>query len=89
METASKYRPYIADFYCREKQLAIEIDGLQHLENAEYDLEREKYFLALGIKTLRFWNYEIDNDFQKVKNKIMEELQKMPDQEDPLKVIFK
>ena len=56
---------------------------------SEYDLEREKYFLALGIKTLRFWNYEIDNDFQKVKNKIMEELQKMPDQEDPLKVIFK
>jgi hypothetical protein len=41
--------PYISDFYCTKSKLVIEIDGSQHLDNKEYDKEREEYFSALGI----------------------------------------
>lgn len=53
---------FIADFFCAEKLLAIELDGMQHLENKEYDKEREMHFNKLNIKTVRFWNSEINNE---------------------------
>lgn len=71
--------PYIADFYCRSKLLVIEIDGSQHKENKIYDQERSKYFSDIGIKTLRFWNNEINTNIQNVMQKILEELGKKPD----------
>jgi len=80
--------PYIADFYCRKKQLVIEIDGLQHVKNAEYDFEREKYFESIGITTIRFWNYEIDNNLNEVKNSIDKESKKKSEFDDALKVNF-
>ena len=52
---------FIADFFCAEKLLSIELDGSQHLENKEYDKERENYFNSLNIKTVRFWNNEVSN----------------------------
>ncbi|HUC88883.1 MAG TPA: DUF559 domain-containing protein [Candidatus Paceibacterota bacterium] len=65
--------PYIVDFYCKEKNLVIEIDGSQHLEAKEYDIERENYMKSLGIKTLRFWNNEIDKNIESVLMKIKSE----------------
>ena len=70
--------PYIADFYCSKKLLVIELDGSQHLENKEYDIDREKYFLNLGIRTIRFWNSEINTNISGVMQKIENELQKEP-----------
>jgi very-short-patch-repair endonuclease len=70
--------PYIADFYCWKKLLVIELDGSQHLDNKEYDKEREKYFLNLGIKTLRFWNNEVNTNIHGVMKIIKEALQKQP-----------
>lgn len=58
--------PYILDFYCPDKKLAIELDGSQHLNNKEYDQERDNYLLALDIKTVRFWNSEIDANIKGV-----------------------
>jgi very-short-patch-repair endonuclease len=66
--------PYIADFYCKEKNLVIELDGSQHTEGKEYDKERENYMKTLGIKTLRFWNNEIDTKMDKVLIKIKEQI---------------
>jgi very-short-patch-repair endonuclease len=66
--------PYILDFYCPEKKLAIEIDGSQHIENKEYDNERCLYLSDLGIRTLRFWNNEINTDIVAVIDKIINEL---------------
>ncbi len=65
---------YIADFYCREKFLVIEIDGSQHKNSKNYDKEREVYFSSLEIKTLRFWNSEIDSRINEVMEKINTEL---------------
>ncbi|MFA6325359.1 MAG: DUF559 domain-containing protein [Candidatus Paceibacterota bacterium] len=62
---------YVADFYCREKFLVIELDGFQHLENKEYDKERENFFKLFGIKTLRFWNNEVSENLEEVINKIL------------------
>ncbi|MDQ3075847.1 MAG: endonuclease domain-containing protein [bacterium] len=70
--------PYIADFYCAKKLLVIEIDGSQHLDNKEYDKDREKYFLNLGIRTIRFWNNEINTNTGGVMLKILDELKKQP-----------
>src|SRR5271157_6038826 len=70
--------PYIADFYCSKKLLVVELDGSQHLENKGYDKEREGYFLNLGIRTLRFWNNEINTNIGKVILKIEKELKIQP-----------
>jgi leucyl-tRNA synthetase len=63
---------YILDFYCKEKRLLIEIDGEIHQtkENKEYDEVRDKYFRELNFKILRFKNYEIEKDTEKVVEKI-------------------
>jgi very-short-patch-repair endonuclease len=65
---------FIADFYCPKKNLVIEIDGSQHLDNKEYDQERTWYFESLGIKVIRFWNNEVNINLDGVLMKIMEEL---------------
>ncbi len=67
---------YITDFYCPQKKLVIEIDGLQHLnkEAKEYDQERTYYFSGLDIKVLRFTNAEINKDINGVILKIQKQL---------------
>ncbi len=65
---------FIADFYCAEKRLVIELDGSQHLDNQEYDKERSEYFESLNIKVLRFWNSEITRNIDGVIQKIKESL---------------
>ncbi len=65
---------YILDFYCSSKRLGIELDGLQHLKNQEYDNNRTKLFNDLDIKILRFWNSEVNENLEEVIKKIKEEL---------------
>ena len=59
---------YIADFYCHKAKLVVEIDGQIHNKTdiKEYDQDREKKMLSLGITTIRFKNDEIFNDIEKV-----------------------
>ncbi len=61
---------YIADFYCPEKKLVIEIDGPIHKFNKEYDNIRTKFFEGLNIRVLRFTNLEISTATEKVVRKI-------------------
>jgi len=70
--------PYILDFYCVEKRLAIELDGAQHLENKDYDIERDNYLLLNDIKVLRFWNREISANIDEVLVKIKNVLSSNP-----------
>jgi very-short-patch-repair endonuclease len=48
--------PYILDFYCAQRHLAIELDGGQHFERAgqAYDGRRSQYLASRGITVLRF-----------------------------------
>lgn len=65
---------YIADFYCTQLKLVIEIDGNQHYtkEGKEYDELRENFMKTLEIETLRFSNVEVMNDIDAVLEKIKE-----------------
>ena len=59
---------YIADFYCHEARLAIELEG--HIHNAkdqkEYDRVREQIIRQQGIELLRFTNEELTNQLDGV-----------------------
>mgnify|MGYP003533007837 FL=1 len=52
---------YIADFYCSELRLVIELDGSHHYEENvfEYDKIREEFMKSLDIKTIRFSNLDV------------------------------
>ena len=39
--------------------MAIEIDGSQHIENAERDAARTVFLEKLGWRVMRFWNSEV------------------------------
>ena len=53
--------PYILDFYCHDKKLAIELDGGQHNtdEGKEKDQKRTQFLASQGIRVLRFWNNDV------------------------------
>jgi len=70
--------PYILDFYCPEKRLAIELDGFQHLGNKDYDRERDEYLLLNDIKVLRFWNNQISDNMDGVLAEIKSALSSFP-----------
>jgi very-short-patch-repair endonuclease len=51
--------PYVADFYCHEAALIIELDGESHLGRETYDRQRQDWLEAQGFKVLRFYNNDI------------------------------
>jgi very-short-patch-repair endonuclease len=53
---------FIPDFVSIKRKLIIELDGSQHLEQAEYDVERTRYFESLGYKVIRFWNNQVETN---------------------------
>ncbi|MBQ3202870.1 MAG: endonuclease domain-containing protein [Clostridia bacterium] len=67
---------YIADFYCAEKKLVIELDGSQHYmdEGQQADKERDAYFASLGMVVLRYSNREVNQQFDRVCNDILHHL---------------
>jgi len=50
---------YIADFYCAELQLVIEIDGAIHKQQLEYDEERTSELSQFGVTVVRYSNDQI------------------------------
>ena len=61
---------YIVDFYCHSQKLVIELDGGIHKKQVEYDYERTKDLKMYGLKVIRFYNSEVENDIEKVISKI-------------------
>ena len=51
--------PFIVDFVCEEAGLAVEVDGSQQAEQVVYDTRRSKLLNRLGLRVLRFWNFEV------------------------------
>jgi very-short-patch-repair endonuclease len=67
-------RAFVADFYCHEGQLAIEVDGSVHAKQADYDSIRTLLLNQKGIKLVRFTNAEIMKDIGSVLRRIKQEL---------------
>ena len=59
---------YIADFYCAEAGLVIELDGSQHYENIniEKDAKRTAFLGSYGLRVIRIPNNEITRNFRGV-----------------------
>jgi leucyl-tRNA synthetase len=52
---------FVADFYCFEKKLVVELDGPIHNFQKEKDYNRDKVIEGLGLKILRIRIEELDN----------------------------
>ncbi len=59
---------YIADFYCYEAKLVVELDGSQHFNagEMEYDEKRTEYLRSQGLRVLRFSNLDVMRQFRNV-----------------------
>jgi len=57
---------YIADFYCHEKNMVIEIDGWSHDNKYEYDQVRDEYMKSLGIHVLRISDKDVKQDMSNI-----------------------
>ena len=57
---------YIADFYCHELKLLVELDGPTHVNRKEYDEHRDAYLSGDGITVFRFSNDQIEHSMDAV-----------------------
>lgn len=78
---------YILDFVCLENRLVIEVDGGQHVRQAEYDKNRTQKLQAAGFRVIRFWDTEVLKEIESVRERIwlvVRELQSHPPSSLPL-----
>ncbi|MFA6160827.1 MAG: endonuclease domain-containing protein [Patescibacteria group bacterium] len=63
---------YIADFYCPELKLVIEVDGDSHLSEMGIgnDSVRTSVLEGYGLRIIRFTNKEVTENFEVVKKVI-------------------
>ena len=68
--------PYIVDFYCASRRVAIELDGSQHYveEGPDRDLVRDAWLREQGITVLRYTNLEVERSFRAVCEDILRHL---------------
>jgi very-short-patch-repair endonuclease len=68
---------YIADFYCHEVKLIIELDGGIHdlSDYKEHDEGRTFELEASGIKIIRFKNDEVLHNIEEVLNHIIQRIE--------------
>ena len=69
-EDSGKRRFFIADFYCHEENLVVEIDGKIHDYQKDRDEIRSNIINLLGMKVIRFKNEEIENDIREVLDRL-------------------
>lgn len=55
---------YIVDFYCKDLQLAIEVDGSIHFKEGQQEIDaiRQKRLESLGVKIIRFSDLDVKNN---------------------------
>lgn len=64
---------FIVDFVSFENRLVIELDGGQHANNSQRDIERDEFLAKRGFRVLRFWNNEVVEDVDGVMEVIRRE----------------
>ena len=62
---------FIADFYCAEAMLIVELDGAIHDEQIEYDDARTEWLAAQGYQVIRFQNSQVINNLGDVARTIL------------------
>ena len=69
---------YIADFYCSDVGLVIEIDGDSHAQRSGYDCERTKFMNNLGLTVVRYTNQDVLQDIDSVFANLLNRLNQSP-----------
>ena len=69
---------FIADFYCHEERLVIEVDGKIHEFNKNYDEHRTEIINLMGIRVVRIKNEEIEKNINGVLEKLKNYLRTPP-----------
>ncbi len=67
---------FIADFYCNQINLVVEIDGGIHEQQKDYDKLRDYIISSCGIKVIRFTNEDVVNKSDWVLQKLKDEIRK-------------
>src|SRR6202142_4633203 len=50
---------FVADFFCSEARLVVEVDGAVHASRLERDAERDAWRRARGLRVVRVGNEDI------------------------------
>jgi very-short-patch-repair endonuclease len=66
---------FIADFYCHEVGLVVEVDGGIHEDNWAYDAERDRILATRGLRTIRFGNDDIFENLPQCLQEILRAVQ--------------
>ena len=64
--------PYIADFVCLQARLIVEVDGGQH--GTERDAARDAWLRNQNSRVIRFWNNDVNANFDGVMQVIADAL---------------
>jgi very-short-patch-repair endonuclease len=62
---------FIADFYCAERKLIVELDGGIHDFQLEADQLRTEEMESFGYRVIRFKNEQVEKDIESVLNSIL------------------
>lgn len=57
---------YIVDFYCAEKNVVIELDGLSHDGKEDYDKQRDDFLISLGLIVIHIGVADVLNNMEGV-----------------------
>ena len=70
---------YIVDFYCKDLQLAIEVDGSIHFKEGheEKDRKRQARLAFLGVNMIRFSDSDVKNNLSSVLEEIREYIEEL------------
>jgi very-short-patch-repair endonuclease len=63
---------YVADFFCYERKLIVELDGGIHQFQQAADAQRQRELEALGVQVIRFTNDQITNHLYDVLTTILQ-----------------
>jgi len=61
---------FVADFYCAESRLIVEIDGKMHDKQKGRDALRTAVISERGLRVVRFKNDEIEKNLEEVLEKL-------------------
>jgi very-short-patch-repair endonuclease len=62
---------FIVDFYCRDANLVIEVDGLIHQYQAKEDAIRQEFLESQKLRVIRFTNEAVVNNMDEVVKRVL------------------
>ena len=74
-----KKRFFVADFYCHEARLIVELDGDVHIQRKDYDKARDHIMKSMGIKVIRISNEDVASNMKRVISSVAEQLNRTND----------